>query len=291
MHLKIKAYAKINLSLDILGLRPDGYHELRSLMQSVSLADELLMQPAPELSLAIDNSDLSGGEDNIVIKCLRQLQRETGTDKGAEVALRKIIPLAAGLAGGSADGAAALAGANQLWGLDMSLEELSCAGARVGSDIPFCLRGGAAVVGGRGELLEPLAPLDFWLLLVKPPVSIATAWAYHAFDAAGAPSGQGTERLLSCWRKRDLQGIAGALANDLLPVARAAYPEIGCILDDIAGAGALGASMSGSGPTCFGIMPDRERAISGCHLLAEKYQVYLCRAVRQGIEVIKEDVK
>ncbi|MDD2486464.1 MAG: 4-(cytidine 5'-diphospho)-2-C-methyl-D-erythritol kinase [bacterium] len=286
--LKIRAYAKINLSLDILGLRPDGYHELRSLMQSVSLADELCLQTADHLSLRVDRSGLPVGEDNIILKCLRRLQQAAETTAGAKITLHKRIPIAAGLAGGSADGAAALVAAARLWKLDISQDKLSRIGAEVGSDIPFCLNGGAALVSGRGEVLEPLPPLDFYLLLLKPPVSVSTAWAYSAYDASGAATAGGTRRLLQYWSAGDLEGVARNLSNDLAPAVIAGYPEITAAIEVLLRAGALGAAMSGSGPTVFGIMANSEAARRGYEMLRKNYEVYPCRTVHQGVKLLKE---
>ncbi len=286
--MKIKAYAKINLSLDILGLRPDGYHELRSLMQSVSLADELCLQAADRLSLNVDRSDLPAGENNIVLKCLRRLQQATGTTAGAKIMLQKRIPIAAGLAGGSADGAAALVAAARLWKLDISSGRLSRIGAEVGSDIPFCLNGGAALASGRGETLEPLPPLDFYLLLLKPPVSVSTAWAYSAYDASGAATAGGTRRLLQYWSAGDLEGVARNLSNDLAPAVISGYPKIAAAVETLLRAGALGASMSGSGPTVFGIMANSEAARRGYEMLRKNYEVYPCRTVHHGVKLLKE---
>jgi len=286
--LTIKAYAKINLSLDILGLRPDGYHELRSLMQSVSLADELCLKPADDLTLSVSRQDLSSGEDNIIIKCLRRLQQAAGTGAGAEITLHKQIPMAAGLAGGSADGAAALVAAARLWKLDIEPDGLSRIGAEIGSDIPFCLNGGAALVSGRGEMLEPLSPLDFFLLLLKPPISVSTAWAYRAYDDSGTATAGGTQRLLQYWSAGDLEGVARSLSNDLAPAVMAGHPEIEAGRQALLRAGALGAAMSGSGPTLFGIMANKEAARQGYEALCRGHEVYLCRTVHQGVKLLEE---
>lgn len=250
--MKVKAYGKINLTLEVLGLRVDGYHELRSVMAKVDISDELDLElrDDDQLVLAGSREDLAYDERNLIIKAANLLRKETGCRKGAELYIKKGIPMEAGMAGGSADAAAALIGLNSLWELDLSLEALFPLAARLGSDVPFCLQEGCVLAEGRGERLTSLPtppPLD--ILVVKPDFGSSTPVVFREWDRQGSLGQEGASSLL-------VQALASGknirpfLYNGLEAAARTLAPEVGEILDEMRLQGAY-AILSGSGPTCL----------------------------------------
>ena len=257
----IKAYAKVNLALDVLGTRPDGYHELETVMQTLDLHDRIELSPAPAVDLVVDGADLPRGPENLARRAADLLKERTGYRGGALIKLHKKIPLAAGLAGGSADAAAVLRGLSRLWNLGLTMEELSLLGAEIGSDVPFCLRGGTALARGRGEVIAPLPELPpAGVLLVKPSFGVGTAEVYRRYDSLPGPGRPGCAKMLAAVGVGDIGGVAANLCNALEPVTLAMHPAIGHIKGEVAAAGALGVLMSGSGPTVFGVFRDAESA-------------------------------
>lgn len=277
--MEIRARAKINLTLDVVGRRPDGYHELASVMQEIELADTLVMEPAREISLRVDPPVVPAGEDNLVLRAARLLREYGRVRQGAAIGLRKRIPVGAGLGGGSADAAATLAGLSGLWGLHLDLDTLQELGARLGSDIPFCLTGGSALVTGRGETVKPLAPLPAAdLLLVKPSFAVSTAGIYRLWDEWGLSGGAGTPAMLTAVAGGDWRAVALYTANDLEKVTCVLHPEIAAVKRDLAAAGARAVLMSGSGPALFSLWPDGESARrAGLVFPASRYQVIVTR--------------
>lgn len=256
------ARAKINLTLDVLGKRPDGYHEVEMVMQSIELHDGLEFTPAGrDITLTVEGGDLPAGPDNLVFRAAELIHRHCGVREGVKIRLVKAIPVAAGLGGGSADAAAALKALNELWGTGLSLTELMSLGEQLGSDVPFCLLGGTALARGRGERLErlPSCP-SLGLVLVKPRFSVSTASVYRAYRPGLAAKRPDNKAMAAAIRNRDINAIAENLANALEPVTTGMHPEIGQIKARLARAGALGVLMSGSGPTVFGLAEDTEAA-------------------------------
>ena len=265
----VTAPAKVNLHLEVLGLRSDGFHELAMVMQSIELVDRLTFSNTADaqLHLSCDQPDLSIGDDNLVLRAAYLLRQRSGLNElGATIHLEKHIPIGAGLAGGSSDGAAALVGLNALWGLGRSDLELEGLAAELGSDMPFCIRGGSQLCFGRGELLEPLPTISdpLAVLLVKDPrVSVSTPWAYQRCrDVQGSAYLQGEvafEQQRQILRQESwTQPIRAAepppLRNDLQPVVAPETPavEIGLqLLHTLPDA--LAVAMSGSGPSCFAL--------------------------------------
>jgi 4-diphosphocytidyl-2-C-methyl-D-erythritol kinase len=255
---KLKAHAKINLTLGIKGLRPDGYHEVEMLMQSVDLHDLLTFAGADndDIVLVSDSLEVPAGNENIVFKAADLLRRHTGCRRGVNINLQKRIPVAAGLAGGSTDAAAALIGLNIFWELGLTERDLFSLGERLGADVPFCLLGGTALARGKGEELTALpAAVQMGVLLVKPPFGVSTATVYKAYD--GLPPGPqpDTRAMLGALRSHSAFLIAARLGNALERVTAAMHPEIEHIKKSLLAAGACGALMSGSGPTVFGLFP------------------------------------
>jgi len=261
--LEVAAHAKINLSLDIKGRRADGYHELETIMQEVSLHDRLVFYPAPDetLILECDHPEVPAGPENLVYRAALLLREKTGCRRGVRIVLEKHIPVAAGLGGGSADAAGALTGLNRFFALGLSVTELLPLAAKLGADVPFCLLGGTAFARGRGELLTPLPPLPaMGVVLVKPPFGVSTARVYAAYDERPAGFSPDTAALLAAIERRDLPAVAEHLGNVLEPVTASMYPVVRDIRRALLRAGAMNAVMSGSGPTVFGLCPDEREA-------------------------------
>ena len=279
--MEISASAKINLTLDILRKREDGYHDLQMVMQSVSLADELTVTPARggAGTAVADLHFLPTGGKNLAQIAAAAFRAATGLGGEVDVSIRKHVPVCAGLAGGSADAAAVLHAMNELAGAGLSRPELAQIGERVGSDVPFCVLGGTALAEGRGERLTPLPALPpCHIVICKPPFSISTPQLF------------GRVNVRKIVRRPDTAGVAAALeAGDLAGVARRMYNvfedvleprrlvEINEIKSVLIDCGALGASMSGSGPSVFGLFEDEARARDACGRLRESYRdVFLC---------------
>ena len=258
-----RAYAKINIGLDVLRRRADGYHEVKMIMQTVDIYDELVLErrKQPGIELRMDNSELPSGGDNLICRAADLLFREKEITGGVNISLTKRIPIAAGMAGGSADAAAALRGVNELFDLGYSLKELQALGVGLGADIPYCLAGGTMLSEGIGEILTPLpAPPAAHLVIAKPDINVSTAFVYgnlHADRLAWHPDIDG---MIAALQKGDLDGITGRLGNVLETVTVKAHPVIEQIKELLRKQGAENALMSGSGPTVFGIFKEKETA-------------------------------
>lgn len=248
--LRLRAFAKVNYALDVRGLRADGYHEIRTVMQSISLADEVNLRSAGAgFDLSLDpRVEIGSRERNTTYLAWKQLQKLTGDELPCEVTLRKKIPTGAGLGGGSADAAAVLVGLNELFGLGLRPDELRGIAAKVGADVPFCISGGTAFGEGVGEILTQLpAPPAHHLVVAKPQGSADTGKIYRAYDVARVKSVRSAEPVVSALTHGSLRGLAAALGNDLAPVTRGFVPEVDALEQKLLVLGALGASMSGSG--------------------------------------------
>jgi 4-diphosphocytidyl-2-C-methyl-D-erythritol kinase len=260
--LTVSVPAKVNLFLRVVRRREDGYHELETVMQSVSLTDELSFAPAPELRLACNWPELPIGPDNLVWRAAEalRLRLQLPPGQGADITIQKQIPASAGLGGGSADAAAALIGCARLWNVSLPAGEMAAIAAELGSDAPFFLEGGAAVARGRGERLEPFHPApSIWLVLVKPPFSVSTPWAYRSWRP-DVRSGASLEEFLDALRGGAPEAVAAALRNDLEPGVAATHPEISALRERLLSLGALGTRMTGSGSAVFGVAARREDA-------------------------------
>lgn len=258
--LRIACPPKVNLYLRIVRKREDGFHELETVFQSVDGGDVLTAEPAESLSLDCDQPDLSAGDDNLVARAARLLQKEAGRDDvGAKLCLEKRVPMGAGMGGGSVDAAATLVLLNKMWDLGVSAPRLAELAAELGSDVPFFLHGGTALGGGRGERLESLSTPPLWLVLVRPEVAVNTGWAYGRWraDACGGPTGVEFGQALA---GGDPATIAGLLRNDLEPGVIAEVPQIAAAREWLLDSGALGARMTGSGSVVFGVARDEAHA-------------------------------
>lgn len=273
-----KAYAKINLGLDVLGRRENGYHDVRMVMQTVGIHDKLTFTERHDekIRIAVRLSDgqteeLACDEHNLVYKAAKLLMQERGLTQGVDVELEKNIPIAAGMAGGSTDAAATLLGLNELYDLQMSKEQLCELGVRIGADVPYCIVGGTVLAEGIGEILTGMAPApQCKFLVVKPAVSVSTAFVYTHLDELGEYPHPDIDALMACIKAKDVAAMAKLLGNVLETVTVPAYPVIQEIKDEMLACGALGALMSGSGPTVFGIFETEEQLQTAYKKLAAK---------------------
>jgi 4-diphosphocytidyl-2-C-methyl-D-erythritol kinase len=262
----VLARAKINLALDVLGRRPDGYHELRSLMQTLALCDRVVVRALPDshppVALACAGQEVPGGPDNLAYRAALLYADRYGLRQPVSISLRKRIPGAAGLAGGSSDGAAALLGLRHLFGRPARVEELEELALALGADVPFCLRGGTALAEGVGEQLTPLPdPPPVAVLLAKPPFPVATGAVFQALDAVRIQTRPDIDGIVGRLY-RDLPGAARLFYNVLEPVTTGWHPEVARLKAAMLAQGALAALMSGSGPSVYGYYPSRRAALA-----------------------------
>jgi 4-diphosphocytidyl-2-C-methyl-D-erythritol kinase len=255
----LRAAAKVNLTLEVLGKRADGYHEIATVMQAIDLSDRITLDDADDLGLRCDSAAVPTDKGNLAWRAAAALRDAAGTESGVRITLDKRIPVAAGLGGGSSDAAGVLLGLNRLWRLQWPLERLDEVAATLGSDVPFFLRGGAALASGRGEKVEPLKGRSMALVLVNPRFPSSTAEMYGRLTPAMYSDGAAT-RTLAGGLGRSATRIAGTLYNGMEAAAAAVFPQIVQMRAALMAAGALGALMSGSGPTVFGVARSYEQA-------------------------------
>ena len=263
--MKLKAHGKINLGLDVLRRREDGYHEVKMIMQTVGLYDsiDLKLLDQPGIRVETNLCYLPNNENNLVWKAADLLMREFSLPGGISIRLKKMIPVAAGMAGGSSDAAAVLFGVNRMFGLGLSMEELKKRGVTIGADVPYCLMRGTALSAGIGEILTPLPPApQCAVLLAKPRVSVSTKWVYTNLNANGLrpEDHPDIDGIAEAIRRGDLREMAGRMGNVLELVTEKRYPVIGDIKAVMKKYGALNAMMSGSGPTVFGLFESEKAA-------------------------------
>ncbi len=257
----LRASAKVNLVLEVLGKRPDGYHELSTVMQAVDLFDRLTVEAAATITLETSEPALPTDDRNLVVRAARLLQEAAGIKAGARIVLDKRIPLAAGLGGGSSDAAATLLGLNRLWGLRWRRERLVELAVKLGMDVPFFLGRGRALGTSRGEVLSALPGVGgYALVLVNPGIGLSTQEVYGRVPPGWRAESDGTKRMLDALKKRNVVRVAGALTNHLEHWVEPAMPVIGRMKAALFAAGALGAAMSGSGPTVFGLARSLDQA-------------------------------
>jgi 4-diphosphocytidyl-2-C-methyl-D-erythritol kinase len=252
-----KAPAKINLLLDVLHKREDGYHEVEMIMTMVDLSDRIEMQELPRDTIIISSQAgyIPLDEKNLAFQAARLIKDRYDVKQGVYIHLDKKIPVAAGLAGGSSDAAATLRGLNRLWKLNIPSEEMQRLGAELGSDVPFCVTGGTAVARGRGERLEPIeAPPQCWVVLAKPPINVSTSEIYGKLRANQIAKHPSTSDVLEAIRLKRFDLLCERLGNVLEEVTLDLYPEVRHLKECMIRLGADGVLMSGSGPTVFGLV-------------------------------------
>ena len=286
--IKLKALAKINLGLDVLGRRENGYHDVRMIMQPIYLYDEVKIERAaqPGISVKSNLTFLPTGEGNIAYKAAEMLTREFELSEGVRIVLNKHIPVAAGMAGGSSNAAAVLFGMNRLFELGLTQEELMERGVKLGADVPYCIMRGTVLAEGIGEQLTPLPAMPKCTVLVaKPPVSVSTKVVYEALDAKEIMKHPDIDGLIAGLEQKNLQKIASCMGNVLEEVTIPMCPVIEEIKQEMLSAGALGAMMSGSGPTVFGLFEDNRKAIKAQERIRKKAlgrQVYIASVHSAG---------
>ena len=258
--IELIATAKVNLALEILGRRADGYHEIVTVMQAVELSDRIVLEDGDTFELHTADRYVPRDASNLALRAALALRQAAGVDNGVRVTLDKRIPIAAGLGGGSADAAAVLVGLNRLWRLRWPLGRLAEVGATLGMDVPFFLRGGTAFATGRGEKVERVPGMALALVLVNPRFASSTAEAYGRLTAAMYTDGARARTVLAALSARRPGRLAESLYNGLEATVAPAHPEIGQMKAALLAAGALGALMSGSGPTVFGIARSLDHA-------------------------------
>ena len=264
-HLSLKAYGKINLGLDVLRRRDDGYHEVRMIMQTVGIYDriDLIYKEEPGITVETNLYYLPDNENNLVYNAAKLLMDEFHVQKGVHIRLRKYIPVAAGMAGGSSDAAAVLFGVNKMFSLGLTTEQLMDRGVKIGADVPYCVMRGTALSEGIGEILTPLpVPPQCQVLIAKPGISVSTKFVYENLHANELRPEQhpDIDGMMEAIKQKDLYGIADRFGNVLENVTIPAYPVIQEIKDLMLEQGAIGALMSGSGPTVFGLFTNPKAA-------------------------------
>ncbi len=263
MELNLKAMAKINLGLDVLRRREDGYHEVRMVMQTISLFDRITLRKVhkPGIQVRTNLYYLPANENNLVYQAAKILIDEFGIEEGVQIDLKKRIPVAAGMAGGSSDAAAVLYGMNRMFGLKLSKEALMERGVRIGADVPYCLLRGTALAEGIGEKLTPLPEAPRCrVLIAKPPVSVSTKAVYENLKLDEASIHPDMDGVLAAIEDGDLKKLSSSMGNILESVTCTRYPVILQLKEIMKEQGALNALMSGSGPTVFGLFEDAKRA-------------------------------
>lgn len=279
--LSLQAMAKINLGLDVLRRREDGYHEVKMVMQTVDICDRLDFLKLEEDCIRVETNreELPADEHNLIYKAVRLMKETFGIREGISVKLEKNIPIAAGMAGGSTDAAAAIHGMDRLFELGLTLEEKQKLGVKIGADVPYCLMGGTALSEGIGEVLTKLPDVpDAFLVVAKPDIDVSTKFVYGNLRADSLSRHPDIDGMVESIRQGDLRGIADRMENVLETVTVKHYPIIEEMKAFLKEQGAMNALMSGSGPTVFGIFDDGETALTAYEAMRERgftKQVYL----------------
>ncbi len=278
--LKLQAYAKINLTLEVLEQRPDKYHNLRSVFQQISLCDDLIVQSATGEGLILNDCPDVLAKDNILTKAYTAMTNHLGHSPAIVATLKKRIPSQAGLGGGSADCAAFLSALNTLWGMNLDRDQLCKIGATLGADVSSCIYGGSLFAGGIGDIITPIdSSLSLPLVIIKPPVACSTPHMYKRLDEAPQrlSTSSNTGAVLSALQNGNISALCQNLHNDFQTLAD--YPEIISAGDNLINCGAMATLLCGSGSAVFGIFKEPKVAISAYHRLKKAHKTYLCRTI------------
>ena len=288
--IKLKSRAKINLSIDVLGKRQDGYHLVEMIMQTIDLYDliEINEKDNDQITIKSTSDEIPLDCNNLVYKAANLIKKTFNINKGVEIHIKKNIPVAAGMAGGSSNAAAVLVGLNKLWNLDLSNQQLEEIGLKLGADVPFCINGGAVLASGIGEELTPIKGLtkDVCILVCKPDLFVSTKEVYECIDSKDIDKRPNNKFLIECLKNEDTRQLAENMFNVLEGVTMDKHPVIQQIKDIMTNNRALGAMMSGSGPTVFGLYENREDAVK-CKAILEKQfkQTFVVACEEKGVEV------
>lgn len=283
--LQLKAYGKINLGLDVIRKRPDGYHDLDMIMQMVDVYDDVIIEKkaGEEIVVKADAAVLSNGKDNLAYMAAKMLLDEFGIKSGVEITIHKRIPIAGGMAGGSSDCATTLIGINEMFNLGLSKQQLMERGVKLGADVPYCVLGGTAIARGIGEVLTPLpTPPQCHVIIAKPPISVSTAYVYGHIRPDEITKRPDIEQMTLAIKEQDLNKLSDLLYNVMEEVTVSEYPVIEKLKSIMLENGALNSIMSGSGPTVFGLFDDRKKAQAAMKALDSKElteQLYLTKFI------------
>ena len=286
----LKSRAKINLSIDVLGKRQDGYHLVEMIMQTIDLYDliEINEKDNDQITIKSTSDEIPLDCNNLVYKAANLIKKTFNINKGVEIHIKKNIPVAAGMAGGSSNAAAVLVGLNKLWNLNLSNQQLEKIGLKLGADVPFCINGGAVLALGIGEELTPIKGLtkDVCILVCKPDLFVSTKEVYECIDSKDIDKRPNNKFLIECLKNEDTRQLAENMFNVLEGVTMDKHPVIQQIKDIMTNNRALGAMMSGSGPTVFGLYEKREDAVK-CKAILEKQfkQTFVVACEEKGVEV------
>ena len=286
----LKSRAKINLSIDVLGKRQDGYHLVEMIMQTIDLYDliEINEKDNDQITIKSTSDEIPLDCNNLVYKAANLIKKTFNINKGVEIHIKKNIPVAAGMAGGSSNAAAVLVGLNKLWNLNLSNQQLEKIGLKLGADVPFCINGGAFLASGIGEELTPIKGLtkDVCILVCKPDLFVSTKEVYECIDSKDIDKRPNNKFLIECLKNEDTRQLAENMFNVLEGVTMDKHPVIQQIKDIMTNNRALGAMMSGSGPTVFGLYENREDAVK-CKAILEKQfkQTFVVACEEKGVEV------
>ena len=287
--IKLKSRAKINLSIDVLGKRQDGYHLVEMIMQTIDLYDliEINEKDNDQITIKSTSDEIPLDCNNLVYKAANLIKKTFNINKGVEIHIKKNIPVAAGMAGGISNAAAVLVGLNKLWNLDLSNQQLEEIGLKLGADVPFCINGGAVLASGIGEKLTPIKGLtkDVCILVCKPDLFVSTKEVYECIDSKDIEKRPNNKFLIECLKNEDTRQLAENMFNVLEGVTVDKHPVIQQIKDIMTNNRALGAMMSGSGPTVFGLYENREDAVK-CKAILEKQfkQTFVVACEEKGVE-------
>ena len=286
----LKSRAKINLSIDVLGKRQDGYHLVEMIMQTIDLYDliEINEKDNDQITIKSTSDEIPLDCNNLVYKAANLMKKTFNINKGVEIHIKKNIPVAAGMAGGSSNAAAVLVGLNKLWNLNLSNQQLEKIGLKLGADVPFCINGGAVLASGIGEELTPIKGLtkDVCILVCKPDLFVSTKEVYECIDSKDIDKRPNNKFLIECLKNEETRQLAENMFNVLEGVTMDKHPVIQQIKDIMTNNRALGAMMSGSGPTVFGLYENREDAVK-CKAILEKQfkQTFVVACEEKGVEV------
>ena len=288
--IELKSRAKINLSIDVLAKRVDGYHLVEMIMQTIDLYDIIKIEEleTEEIIIKSNTSDIPLNENNIVYKAAELIRDNFNIKRGIEIFIEKNIPIAAGMAGGSSNAAAILVGLNKLWNLNLSEKELKELGFKLGADVPFCIEGKAALAEGVGEELTYIKglPDDISILVCKPELFVSTKEVYGGLDLKNIKNRPDNQYLIKCLENNEIELLSKNMVNVLETVTSKKHTEISDIEKIMNENKALGSMMSGSGPTVFGLYKNEEDALKGKRELLKKYkQVYVVKSSEKGVEI------
>lgn len=287
--MQLPSFAKINLCLHVLGRREDGFHEIETIFQQVSLSDEITFQPKQEgVELACDHPDVPTDERNLCIKAANLLQCKSGKRLGCTIDLKKQIPVSAGLGGGSSNAATTLLGLNILWNLGFSKSELVNISSEIGSDVPFFIEGGMAIGTGRGEVLKPLSTQhEYWCLIISPSIRISSKWAYQTSNFNLTKKKKNCKLYSLQKSQMPFNQWNWEFHNDLEPVVFTFYPQLKKIKDRLEAGGAFLTRMTGSGSSIFGLFQSQDKAEEMNRRFDSRYKVYIVKPIKWGYETMK----